>query len=342
MTAKDDQPGPIGRRHSSTGGDAAQSVLIRTPRTTPSRSGPRKPGHSGRLAPAIADAKMRVPSQLFAGTAGSAFVAPEAGAGGATAPAASVATGSFTASAVRRGRLRLGLGPGPGAVPRRRRPPPLEIRNAAQMPSVRTSIHTAQPSRMAATRSRAAGLPTDGGSPPPTRPGRELGRRNGVDVEHLSHHPVRNRDVGEGPRRNDRDDHQGEGRRRSDQGARLKNSHQTSDHQREDEPAENRDQRRLHSEERRPRRDQQGRTNLVNSSTTAATTPGHSRSGFRGVGSESDLSRMISPYSDLSACSTSTRDARAAGISEARIAAPTSTAAAPRIGSAPGSRTFSK
>src|ERR1700687_1921443 len=43
-TAKDDQPGPIGRRQSSTGGEAAQSVSIRTPRTTPSRPGPRKPG----------------------------------------------------------------------------------------------------------------------------------------------------------------------------------------------------------------------------------------------------------------------------------------------------------
>src|SRR5207249_3840505 len=45
-TAKDDQPGPIGRRHNSTGGDLDQSVSICTPRTTPSRLGPRKPGHS--------------------------------------------------------------------------------------------------------------------------------------------------------------------------------------------------------------------------------------------------------------------------------------------------------
>src|SRR6266536_212751 len=43
-TAKDDQPGPIGRRHNSTGGDLDQSVSICTPRTTPSRLGPRKPG----------------------------------------------------------------------------------------------------------------------------------------------------------------------------------------------------------------------------------------------------------------------------------------------------------
>src|SRR5215472_9886910 len=46
-TAKDDQPGPIGRRHIATGGDACQSALIRRPATTPSRWGPRKPGQSG-------------------------------------------------------------------------------------------------------------------------------------------------------------------------------------------------------------------------------------------------------------------------------------------------------
>src|SRR5688500_19546666 len=45
-TAKDDHPGPIGRRHNSTGGDLAQSVSIVTPRTMLSRAGPRKPGHS--------------------------------------------------------------------------------------------------------------------------------------------------------------------------------------------------------------------------------------------------------------------------------------------------------
>src|SRR3990172_445202 len=50
-TAKDDQPGPIGRRHSSTGGDSAQSVAIRTPGMMPSRAGPRKPGQS---APVVA------------------------------------------------------------------------------------------------------------------------------------------------------------------------------------------------------------------------------------------------------------------------------------------------
>ena len=42
-------------------------------------------------------------------------------------------------------------------------------------------------------------------------------------------------------------------------------------------------------------------------------------------------------YSDRSACSTSTREARAAGISDAMTAAPIRTAAAPSTGSAPGS-----
>src|SRR5438876_3986176 len=45
-TAKDDQPGPTGRRHIATGGDAVQSVLICTPATLPSRWGPRNPGHT--------------------------------------------------------------------------------------------------------------------------------------------------------------------------------------------------------------------------------------------------------------------------------------------------------
>src|SRR5580692_3206669 len=45
-TEKDDHPGPTGRRHIATGGDAVQSVLICTPVTLPSRWGPRNPGHT--------------------------------------------------------------------------------------------------------------------------------------------------------------------------------------------------------------------------------------------------------------------------------------------------------
>ena len=46
--------------------------------------------------------------------------------------------------------------------------------------------------------------------------------------------------------------------------------------------------------------------------------------------------RRVAPYSALSALTTSTRDARAAGISDATIAATTSTAAAPTMGTTPG------
>src|SRR5262245_13411823 len=46
-TANDDQPGPIARRHSSTGGELAQSVLTRASFATPFRPGPRNPGHAG-------------------------------------------------------------------------------------------------------------------------------------------------------------------------------------------------------------------------------------------------------------------------------------------------------
>ena len=55
--------------------------------------------------------------------------------------------------------------------------------------------------------------------------------------------------------------------------------------------------------------------------------------------SNSGRQRGPDRYSDRSACITSTRDARAAGISDARIAAATRIAAAPTIGSAPGIRT---
>jgi len=44
----------------------------------------------------------------------------------------------------------------------------------------------------------------------------------------------------------------------------------------------------------------------------------------------------FAPYSALSAVTTSTCDARAAGVSDATIAATTSTAAAPTIGTTPG------
>ena len=50
------------------------------------------------------------------------------------------------------------------------------------------------------------------------------------------------------------------------------------------------------------------------------------------------LGRTASAYSDRSACNASTRDARAAGMSEAITAAAMRTAAAPAPGSTPGIR----
>ena len=73
-TAKDDQPGPTGRRHSSTGGDVVQSVSIRTPRTTPSRSGPRKPGQPIRVP--WMSALAREPAAAGLGAVPSAAVRP--------------------------------------------------------------------------------------------------------------------------------------------------------------------------------------------------------------------------------------------------------------------------
>ena len=91
-----------------------------------------------------------------------------------------------------------------------------------------------------------------------------------------------------------------------------------------------------------------GTTNLISTSSSAAATPGQSRSGFRGTGGPVGFmdisvqphfphqSRM--DYSDLSASRTLTRDARAAGIKDATPPAVASTAAAKRIVSAPGRR----
>src|SRR5580658_4931177 len=68
LTAKDDQPGPTGCRHIWTGGVAAQLVSIRTPETTPSRWGPRKPSHS---APWFIPVVLAVVGNVVAGASGS-------------------------------------------------------------------------------------------------------------------------------------------------------------------------------------------------------------------------------------------------------------------------------
>src|SRR3989442_15838985 len=99
-TANDDQPGPIGRRNSSTGGDADQSVTIRTPGIIPSRRGPRNPGQSGPATVAAA-VSLGAAGTAFAVVgadltgAGAAGVA--AGVAGAVAGVAGSATGSLAA-----------------------------------------------------------------------------------------------------------------------------------------------------------------------------------------------------------------------------------------------------
>ena len=120
--------------------------------------------------------------------------------------------------------------------------------------------------------------------------------------------------------------------RRSDQGARLKSSHQTRiERARQGEPS---------SPTNSGFRHDQGTRNLAS----------HQQHGGDHAGPQPQRlprgwidslvvvvsHRVVTRYSDLSACKTSTRDARAAGISEARTAAPTRTAAAPSIGSTPG------
>src|SRR5258707_1251089 len=85
LTANEDQPGPIGRRQTWTGGDCDQSVAICVPWITPSRSGPRKPGHSA------------------------GFVGTGAGAGAAVSPAR--AAGPFPLSSPPPAALRLRASP---------------------------------------------------------------------------------------------------------------------------------------------------------------------------------------------------------------------------------------
>src|SRR5437868_6106710 len=96
-TAKDDQPGPIGLRHSSTGFDWDQSVWMRTPRMTPSRFGPRKPDQ---LPPVVAasGSALLFSGELAAATAGVGDAGCSlAGVGlGVSAGAGGSAAGSFS------------------------------------------------------------------------------------------------------------------------------------------------------------------------------------------------------------------------------------------------------
>src|SRR5258708_39806637 len=93
-TAKEDQPGPIGRRHSSTGGDAVQSVTIRTPGILPSRRGPRNPGQLGSATGAAVVSLGTALAGIGAGSVGTGITG---GVAGADAGAAESLTSSLAA-----------------------------------------------------------------------------------------------------------------------------------------------------------------------------------------------------------------------------------------------------
>src|SRR5262245_16764007 len=108
-TANDDQPGPIGWRHISTGFVCAQSVSIRTPWMMLLRSGPRKPGHSAggpfdstrRSATAGVFASVGVlaaEGELSAGRDANGALGARSAAGAGAVVGAVVAAGSFDCS----------------------------------------------------------------------------------------------------------------------------------------------------------------------------------------------------------------------------------------------------
>src|ERR1039457_7725440 len=112
-TAKDDQPGPTGRRHRATGGDAVQSVLIRTPGMTSSRWGPRKPGQMGPVSASAGAGGSATGSLPDLATSRFSGVFAAAGTGGSAAGSLpDWATGRFSggSAAARTG------GGGPGSV----------------------------------------------------------------------------------------------------------------------------------------------------------------------------------------------------------------------------------
>src|SRR6185436_17139659 len=97
--ANDDQPGPIFRRHNSTGGDFVQSVSICRPWATLSRFGPRKPGQ---IAGAFATTGAGVFSIVFAAAgvdAGAGNAGDATGFAGAAAAGGAAAGGSGVAAA---------------------------------------------------------------------------------------------------------------------------------------------------------------------------------------------------------------------------------------------------
>src|SRR3954447_12901823 len=102
FTANDDQPGPIGRRQISAGGDDDQSVATLTPRTMSSRAGPRKPGHSAGFVFTIGGGPTGSGVAVAPGAAGFEAATDGAETGAATDVSVGASTGSSFACASRR------------------------------------------------------------------------------------------------------------------------------------------------------------------------------------------------------------------------------------------------
>src|SRR4051812_41669029 len=105
-TANDDHPGPIGCRHNSCGGDADQSVSMRTPRMIESRLGPRKPGQVAGGSRRGGATGLALASDPATGDGG----AVDAGAAGAVAVVAGAAAGAVEAGADPTGAVTAGAG----------------------------------------------------------------------------------------------------------------------------------------------------------------------------------------------------------------------------------------
>src|SRR4029453_11899784 len=133
----DDQPGQPRRRHIGTGGDTAQSVLMRTLRTTLSRFGPRNPGHSAGVTSSIAGAGAGTAG--FSAIGGAGVGATGIGAGvefaGAAVSIAGAAGNGFNSSTPRASNRSSGVGVHLGCITKL---PPLT-------PSVRINATGSQP-----------------------------------------------------------------------------------------------------------------------------------------------------------------------------------------------------
>ena len=183
-TAKDDQPGPTGRRQSATGGDAVQSVLIRTPVTMSSRWGPRKPGQSGPVS--VSAGAGPGTTGLVADPATKRFSGEAAGAGGADSLAGRATGDSTGVSAGRTGGGTTGVLADCSTSRSSRVFDHRQCRSLwkvlAVKPPVRMHAHAPQASRMVATDRNAAGPVREaagGHGPEDERESKECEREDG-------------------------------------------------------------------------------------------------------------------------------------------------------------------